>query len=152
MSRLVTDKPVKVSIFSTPQHLCAVRAVADALCRALGFDEQSTTHVVLSLDEALTNVIRHAYGGAEDQPIEVELAALGAPRGPGLRICIRDRGRSVDPSLIRSRDLEDVRPGGLGVHIMKECMDFVEYRSAPGGGTVLTLVKRLGPAEGDTAE
>ena len=152
MSRAATDRPVKLSILSTPQHLCVVRAAAEALCRSLGFDEQSATHVVLSVDEALTNVIRHAYDGAEDQPIEVELAGLDASQGEGLRICIRDHGRAVDPGAIRSRDLDDVRPGGLGVHIMNECMDCVEYRRAEGGGTVLTMTKRLRPAEEEVPE
>jgi anti-sigma regulatory factor (Ser/Thr protein kinase) len=152
MSHTVTDKPVKLSISSTPGHLCVVRAAAEALCRALGFDEQAATHVVLSVDEALSNVIRHAYGGAEDQPIEVELGAMDASQGVGLRICIRDHGRSVDPAAIRSRDLDDVRPGGLGVHIMNECMDCVEYRPGEGGGTVLTMTKRLPPANGEDPE
>lgn len=150
MSPAVTDKPIKLSISSTPQHLRVVRAAAEALCRAIGFDEQSATHVVLSVDEALTNVIRHAYCGAEDQPVDIELAALDASQGEGLRICIRDYGREVDPSEIRSRDLDDVRPGGLGVHIINECMDHMEYRRAEGGGTMLTMIKRLRPADGET--
>ena len=43
----------------------------------------------------------------------------------------------------RGRDLDDVRPGGLGVHIMTSCMDCLEFRQAEGGGTILTMVKRL---------
>ena len=56
---------------------------------------------------------------------------------------LRDYGKVVDPAEICSRDLEDVRPGGLGVHIIKECMDSMEYCPAEGGGTVLILTKAL---------
>ena len=53
----------------------------------------------------------------------------------------------VDPSDIKPRDLDDVRPGGLGVHIIVECMDEVTYSPRDGGGTVLTMVKNLRPAD-----
>jgi anti-sigma regulatory factor (Ser/Thr protein kinase) len=133
--------PVKLSIRSTPTHLPIVRGAVERLCQDLGFGEDCTARIVLSIDEALANVIRHAYDGAPDQPIEIELSVLGPP--PGLQVCIRDHGRSVDPSSIKSRDLDDVRPGGLGVHIMTSCMDCLEFRQAEGGGTILTMVKRL---------
>ena len=145
-----TNRPVRLWIFSTPAHLPIVRGAMERLCRALGFDEHSTTRVVLSVDEALTNIIRHAYGGAEDQPIEVELLPQGSPAA-GLRIRIRDHGRPVDVRRIQSRDLDDVRPGGLGVHIMTECMDHLEYQQAEGGGTVLTMFKRLSAADGGSS-
>ena len=59
------------------------------------------------------------------------------------RIDIHDYGRFVDPDEIRSRPLEAVRPGGLGVHLMKSTMDTVEYRPNDHGGTTLTMIKRL---------
>ena len=142
MSGDVTHRPVTLRISSTPDHLPVVRAATERLCRMLGFDEPDVTQVILSLDEALTNVIRHAYGGAEDQPIEIELSALGSP-ATDLRIRIRDHGRTADRRYIRSRPLDDLRPGGLGVHIMNECMDHLEYQHAEGGGTVLTMLKHL---------
>ena len=57
-------------------------------------------------------------------------------------MCIRDHGRSVDPSSIKSRDLDDVRPGGLGVHIMRSVMDRVEYRKRGLTGMELSMTKR----------
>ncbi len=49
--------------------------------------------------------------------------------------------RSIDPSTISGRDLGDVRPGGLGVHIIRSTMDKVRYRPRPGGGMLLRMVK-----------
>ena len=138
------DGTITLHIASTPAHLPVVRAALERLCELLGLDANARGEIVLAVDEALTNVIRHAYGGREDRPIEVALSREGGA-GPGaaLRIELRDWGERVDPSRIRSRDLDDVRPGGLGVHIMQNCMDEVEYAPAPDGGTRLTMVKKL---------
>jgi len=137
------EKPIKIEVLSSPAHLPVVRTAVEKLCRMIGFDEDVSGAVVLSVDEALTNIIKHAYHGAEDQPIEIELRPLPAGPAKGLQILIRDYGRQVDPAEIRSRDLKDVRPGGLGVHIMNECMDCVDFEPADGGGTLLTMTKKL---------
>ncbi len=136
-------KPIRLVIYSFPAHLPVVRVVIEKVCHTLGFDREATGNIVLSVDEALANVIKHAYQGTEGQPIEIEMVPVGAPSPEALRIQLRDYGQWVDPKEIRSRDLEDVRPGGLGVHIMKKCMDRVEYAPAEGGGTLLTMIKKL---------
>ena len=134
--------PLRMSILSDPAELPGVRRQTEGICKRIGFDTDTTGRVMLSVDEALTNVIRHAYGGRNDRPIEIELALLpGAPGG--LRIRVRDYGPAVDPARLKSRDLNDIRPGGLGVHIMTNCMDAVDYAPADGGGTTLTLIKHL---------
>jgi len=138
----MSSTPVRLSITSSPRFLPVVRAAVEKMCEVLGFDSPTTGNVVLSADEALTNIIKHAYQGKPDHPIEIELVPLAEP-DPGLEILMRDYGPTVDPARIKSRDLADIRPGGLGVHIMTQCMDRVEYSQASGGGTLLTMVKRL---------
>jgi len=140
------EKPLRLSICSSPTHLPVVRAALEKMCETIGFDAEAIGKVILSADEALTNVIKHAYRGAEDRTIDIELTPLCEGPCPGLRIRIRDYGQYVDPSRIRSRDLDDVRPGGLGVHIMTQCMDELEFRPAEGTGTILTMTKRV-PAQ-----
>ena len=120
-----------------------VRAAVEKICDMSGFDSGTAGQIVLSVDEALANIIRHAYDNAEDQPIEISIQVTGSAPERVLRIRLRDYGKQVDPARIRSRDLEDVRPGGLGVHIIQECMDSMEYSPAEGGGTVLTLTKAV---------
>ena len=61
------DRPVRLGILSLPAHLPIVRAATEKVCELIGFDEHSASAVVLSVDEALTNVIRHAYHGADDK-------------------------------------------------------------------------------------
>ncbi len=137
------DQMVEMRILSTACHLPVVRAAMEKICDMSGFDPDTAGRVVLSVDEALANIIRHAYDNAEDQPIEISIQVTGSSPQRVLRIRLRDYGKDVDPSQIRSRDLEDVRPGGLGVHIIQECMDSMEYSPAEGGGTVLTLTKAV---------
>ncbi|HAU38560.1 MAG TPA: hypothetical protein DCX07_12695 [Phycisphaerales bacterium] len=142
--KLSPGSPIRMTVLSVPSHLPVVRAAVEKVCELAGVDEQAIGGVVLSVDEAMTNIIRHAYDGRGDQPIEIELSVTdSADDAPRLRICLRDFGRNVAPAEIRSRELDDVRPGGLGVHIMQECMDSVTYEPAEGGGTRLTLTKRI---------
>ena len=60
-----------------------------------------------------------------------------------LEIVIEDDARQVDLDTIRSRDLEDVRPGGLGVHLITEIMDEAVYEHRAEGGMRLRMHKRL---------
>jgi len=104
--------------------------------------EDGIAELVLALDEALTNVIRHGYGGRCDQPIELDAEVVeDAAEGPGVEIHVRDFGAQVALDAICGRDLDDVRPGGLGVHIIRSMTNSAEYRHAEGGGMLLILRK-----------
>jgi anti-sigma regulatory factor (Ser/Thr protein kinase) len=59
----------------------------------------------------------------------------------GIRVIISDRAPQVDPHTIVGRNLDDIRPGGLGTHIMKTIMDEVEYTHRQGGGMTLRMFK-----------
>lgn len=146
MSELL-DQPVLIAIRSIPSHLPVVRSALDRFCELLGFSEEERGLVVLAVDEALTNIIRHAYRGRNDQRIEITFRCMsGADGQEALQIQLRDWGDAVSPEQFKPRPLQEVRPGGLGVHIMRCCMDNVEYRPAPEGGTCLTMTK-LAPGE-----
>ena len=61
-----------------------------------------------------------------------------------LLVKIFDFAENVDIDTIKSRDLEDIRPGGLGVHIIHQVMDSVEYKNnTDGKGNVLEMRKQL---------
>ena len=67
-------------------------------------------------------------------------------------IVVEDRAKQVDPETIQPRDLDDIRPGGLGVHIIREIMDHVSYEKRDGGGMRLSMTKHLpSPVPEDTA-
>jgi anti-sigma regulatory factor (Ser/Thr protein kinase) len=84
-------------------------------------------------------VIRHCYCNADNERIDLVFTFLRDV----YEVRIDDYGTFVDPSQIKSRRLEDVRPGGLGVHLMKKVMDEVTYTKNRWGGTSLVMRKRL---------
>ena len=122
-------------------QLADVRKEVRAFLAGNGFDDCATELMVLALDEACTNVIRHAYAH-ECKPVRLEMSGLRRL----VRFVLRDYGRPCDPSKIKSRALEDIRPGGLGVHIIKQAFDSVTY-SPQAKGTRLVLEK-IRPSHG----
>lgn len=120
-----------------PRHLPLVRAVVAESASLAGFDADLRNRVLLAVTEAVTNVIRHAYRGDTSKSIDLELRI----EDDRLRLDLVDYGHFIDPKHIASRPLDDVRPGGLGVHLIKTTMDRVEYRENAHGGTTLTMVK-----------
>ena len=111
----------------------------------MGFSKKDCHAMALAVDEALANVIKHAYAGARDKEIEIEIEELnGETKQQGLKINIRDFGKAVEISKIKGRDLAGIRPGGLGVHIMRKVMDEVVFECPPSGGTLLQMVKYRG--------
>ena len=141
---LVPPQPVRISIVSTPAHLPIVRAAAGEICRLIGFAKANVDAVVVAVDEALANIIKHAYDGRGDEPIDVTFTALcDGQVQSGLEVVLEDRGKAVDAASLHGRDLDDVRPGGLGTHIMGACMDVLNYAPRAGGGTRLTMIKYL---------
>lgn len=123
-----------------PSWMKMARACVREACIKVGCDDALTNDVVLALDEACQNVIRHAYGGPSDEEIE-----LNVRQRPGrLVFRLRDFAPTVAPDKIKPRDLDDVRPGGLGTHLIQEVMDDVQYlRPSHGEGNLLKLVKNI---------
>ena len=137
---------LRMELRSDPEMLCAVRGALAQLTEKLGFPEADCRAVVLAVDEALTNIIRHAYGGQTDQPIEALFRRISLDdnglRGEALEIVLEDRGPAVDREKLCGRPLEEVRPGGLGLHFIRQSMDRVEFRRENGRNQV-HLVKLL---------
>lgn len=133
---------IRIEVLSQPRYLAGVRELVLTVSRRLGFGESAAGHIALAIDEALANVIRHGYQGAGDRPIWMAITPLDEG---GIRVCIEDHARQVDPACIKSRDLETVRPGGLGVHIINEIMDDVRYEPRDETGMRVTMTKRLNP-------
>jgi serine/threonine-protein kinase RsbW len=134
---------MEMTIQSHPSALCFVRQKTREIAGTIGFDPKEIDQIVLAMDEALSNVIRHGYCGACDRPIDIRMERKTLPGRQGLEVTIRDYGKQVDAKTINGRDLDDVRPGGLGVHIIRAVMDVAEYAPAEGGGMLLKMVKFL---------
>lgn len=136
----------KLTIESCPTQLAPLRAWVKRRTKAIGFREEDIDRIALAIDEALANVIRHGYEGSDCGRIDIEMSWPVSETEPGLTITIRDYGRQVDPDGIVGRDLDEVRPGGLGVHIMRSVMDSVHYERAEQEGMRLIMTKFLTPS------
>ncbi len=122
-----------------PQALSEMRhRLADVLAAAGAGSEDRQT-LVLALDEAASNIIRHAYGGPCERPIRLEVWQDGSE----LRFELLDEAPCTDPDRVRPRSLDECRPGGLGVNIIDATMDSWTLAPVAGCGNRLTMRKRL---------
>jgi anti-sigma regulatory factor (Ser/Thr protein kinase) len=133
------EDAVKLSFPSDPRYLGVVRGAIERFASLTGFDEEECRWITLAVHEALTNVIRHAYENRHDQPVEMRLAE----RDGGMEVLLVDHGKGVRPEQMSGRALDDVRPGGLGLHMIREIMDQTEYSPLEGRNELL-LFKRKG--------
>jgi sigma-B regulation protein RsbU (phosphoserine phosphatase) len=123
-----------------PAELRAVREAVRREALAQGCAEGCARDIVMAVDEACQNIIRHAYGGREDGEIVIELERVG----PELVVSLRDFAPPVDPARVRPRDLDDLRPGGLGTHLIRELMDRAGFAPPPpDGGNLFRMRKRI---------
>ncbi|HXR62652.1 MAG TPA: SpoIIE family protein phosphatase [Rudaea sp.] len=139
-----------------PAHAAQMRSVRARLRETL--DEQAVgpemrDQLVLAVDEACTNIIRHAYCQAIDCAGTDETISLLLTRERDMLVFeLRDEAPPVDPGKITARDLGECRPGGLGVPFIRTLMDEWELQPGPGGnGNILRMRKRLqASGTGDT--
>lgn len=98
--------------------------------------------VILAIDEACQNIIRHAYCGETDQEIDLCITQTKSE----IEVRLEDFAPAVRPDCMKPRDLEDIRPGGLGAHLIQEVMDQVLLVPSPQGtGNVLYMTKSMVP-------
>ena len=133
---LGTGQELVLTIPGDSRYLAMMRAVVAEAVAVVGFDSETGKNVVLAVCEAASNIITHCYRG-DCKPITVR--CLMTP--DRLEIRLRDYGEKPDPAKLKGRDLDEVRPGGLGLHIIGQTMDEVDYDLSPAEGTELTLVK-----------
>ena len=122
-----------------PSLLREIRSAVQRVTTRFGASEACAEDIVLAVDEACQNIIRHAYsGGAGEIVLRIER------RGGELLISLIDFAPQIDPGTVRGRDLDDLKPGGLGTHLMAEVMDEVEFVDAPPDcGNMLRMTKRI---------
>ena len=139
------DGPIEGQLctLSVPARAASLKLIRQAIgdtANTCGFSKEECQDLVLAVDEACQNVVRHAYSGREDGDMDVEIRC----EGQNFVVLIRDFAPAVDVEKIQPRDLDDVRPGGLGVHFIREVMDDVEHMPPPDGqGNLLRLKKAM---------
>jgi anti-sigma regulatory factor (Ser/Thr protein kinase) len=106
---------------------------------AYPFSEKERLLMVLGVDEACTNIIRYAYALRDDQLIALSMEGMRHC----VRIRLRDYGKHAGKSALKGRSHDLVKPGGLGLHLIRNAFDEVDY-VLKSRGTELVLTKKLG--------
>ena len=137
---------LRLELPSNPEILGVVRSAMMRLTEELGFPAEESRGLTRAVDEALANIIRHAYAGRPGQPIELLCRRMqgrgGGKQREGLEIVLIDHGTAADSKNLRGRSLDEVRPGGLGLHFIRDGVDVMQYKSQ-GQKNQLRLVKYL---------
>lgn len=118
-----------LSIPSSTRYLERVRRFVEMHVRNARLADEAIEQFKIAVDEACTNVIKHAYRGDDSQQIDLAVIV----EHDRVTVRIRDAGRSFQQEFYTSPDIfelaENRRAGGFGVHIMRSLMDRVEYSS-----------------------
>ncbi len=129
---------IHINITAQPENLKQIRAMTAKIASSAMFSKEDAGAVILAVDEACSNIIKHCCKDDTTRSIDVTLTL----DRESLCITIVDNGELFDVKSIKPRDIEDIKPGGLGVHIIREVMDIVEYSHTSEGFNQIKLVKK----------
>jgi len=135
-----TEELFEIKFPARPDRLCLVRSLVKRTAEVVGCNEELGEKLVLAVNEACMNVIQHAYKGNESG--EIVLQILNEDTQLVFRLL--DHAEPIDLDSVKSRELEDVRPGGLGVHFIREIMDDCKMGHLESGeGNFLEMKKKI---------
>ncbi|CAN5628512.1 anti-sigma regulatory factor [soil metagenome] len=144
-----TDQEHKLTInLSTdPTLLGSARTAIEKLCATHKFDAKSCEEIGLVVNEALANVIRHAYANVGDKPIQIDVAVQDGE----LTIRMRDWGKGIDPEKATAGPKDPLTPGGLGLICMRQMMDSIVFEPQS-DGMLLTMKRKRRPRDSGAAQ
>lgn len=128
---------------AAPGEMRRVRAELRTALDAEDVSPELRDRLVLVVDEACTNIMRHAYCGGESGTIALRMTR----ERDVLDFELRDEAPCVDPQRIRPRDLSECRAGGLGVAFIDATMDAWHVEGVPGGRGNRLLMRKHIPAK-----
>jgi len=137
--RLPSQMKRKIEFASHPANLSSVRSLVRQFAAAAKLPAREVELIVLGVDEACANIIRHVYQREETRLIGLSCEQLET----GLRFRLRDYGdQGPEPAAWAGRALESIQPGGLGLHLIRSAFDHVDYRPKR-NGMELVLTKHF---------
>ncbi|HFE53479.1 MAG TPA: ATP-binding protein [Bacteroidetes bacterium] len=135
---------------SRTENLEIIREFVSRIAQKAGFDEEDAAKIELAVDEACTNVVKHAYEGGSDKPIDV-VVRLDYDK---LTVIVTDQGKGFNPEAVEIPDIKEylaeLRVGGLGIYLIRTLMDEVKYDIRPGVRNQVKMVKYFVGEGGET--
>lgn len=135
----------KFKTFTKTENLESIRKFIFKNSTKFGFNEYKAEELVLAVDEACTNLIKHAYKSDSQSSITIEIKS----NRTNLIVNIIDNSPAFDPRYVKDPNMieyrDEYRKGGLGIFIMKSLVDSIDYKTINNGEfkNILTLVKQL---------
>lgn len=140
MTKKIQNYEIKIT--AKTENLETIRNFIISATKSLSFQEDEMNKILLAVDEACSNVIRHAYLFKENL-MKVKLRIEASQ----LTVTIIDHGKSFNPEKVQTPEMEkylkSYKVGGLGMLLMKKLMDEVEYDIKPNSQNKVKLIKYI---------
>lgn len=126
-------------------NLDIIRKFVAGIAENIGFPEEEVYKIELAVDEACSNVVKHAYmtNSKEEHIVNI----LVHEKKDHIEIIISDKGKGFDPKKIKKPELEEymkkMKRGGLGIYLIRELMDKVTFRIKAGVRNEVRMIKYL---------
>jgi len=131
-----------LSVEASTEHLAEVRDFVASHAENIGLNQKMISEIRLAVDEAYTNIIKHAYSNNSTEKVNIEIGS----DDDQLWITLIDSGKSFDPRSYREPDLmkriKEKKRGGMGVYLIRKVMDQVQY-NRKGESNEIRMVKNL---------
>jgi anti-sigma regulatory factor (Ser/Thr protein kinase) len=124
---------------TSPAWFKAVRMLLTTASTQCGFPDRTAGQIAMAVDEALCNIHQHGYKSQFGRAYLTATTTIDPL--PRITIRIEDDAKQIDIEQIKSRNLEAIRPGGLGVHLIQTVMDEVVWSKRDEGGMCVTMNK-----------
>lgn len=145
----MSDQDITVDVAADPHLLTSVRGMIRSYVGSFGFESERAEEIVLAVDEACANAIRHAYGGPCDKKYHLTMRSTKV----WVEIELRDGGKPVPAKALdiakdtKPADLEDIVPGGLGIPLIFGVFDKVEFEPGKTRGNCVRMKLKRPNAE-----
>ena len=120
------DHVEKKAFLVNSSSLKDVRIFCREVFEKLQIQDDLKDELVLAIAEAAQNIVKHAFKNAAS-PNELMVVQISCENNK-LQIAFYDRGTPVDPKKVKHREIDNIKPGGLGTFFIQEIMDAVEFK------------------------
>ena len=122
----LTNHTEKKDFLVRSSSLKDVRTFCREVFEKLQIEQNLKDELVLAIAEAAQNIVKHAY--KDDPKTEDKMVVQISCKDNKLQIGFYDMGTPVDPNKVKHREIDNVKPGGLGTFFIQEIMDAVEFK------------------------
>jgi serine/threonine-protein kinase RsbW len=136
---------VHLELHSTIDVFDHLQQVAEEVCRDVGLDEEAIHWTSMAVRECVINAVMHGNKNDASKKISVDFSVDDQRGERALVVVVRDQGAGFEPSEITNPLAPEniLNTSGRGIFLVRQFMDEVIFRPAPGGGTEVEMRKRL---------